>query len=152
MWEGGIREPAVAWWPGHIAAGRTIDAPAWTVDLRSTFAALSGADATVTDGASLAPLLLKGEPPAPRAFYWPFPGYGVQEAVREGDWKLVRTAMGERKRAWENEEGWKLFDLAKDPKETTDVAAAHPDIVERLAAIATREFIASEQFPMWREE
>jgi arylsulfatase len=152
VWEGGIREPAVAWWPGHIAAGRTIDAPAWTVDLRSTFAALAGADATVTDGASLAPLLMKDEPPAPRALYWPFPGYGTQEAVREGSWKLVRTGMAQRKRAWEPEEGWQLYDLAKDPKETTDVAAAHPDIVERLAAIATREFIASEQFPMWREE
>ena len=152
VWEGGIRVPGIAWWPGHIEGGRAIDTPAWTVDLRSTFAALACADATVTDGASLGPLLLEGQPPAPRALYWPFPGYGAQEAVREGNWKLVRTGMAQRKRAWEAEEGWQLYDIAKDPKETTDVAASHPDVVERLAAIATREFIASEQFQMWREE
>ena len=51
-----------------------------------------------------------------------------------------------------DDEGWKLFDLAKDPKETNDVAAQHPDVVERLAAIATREFMPSEAFPLWRDE
>ena len=152
VWEGGIREPCIAWWPGHVAAGRTIDTAAWSVDLRATLASLAGAPATVTDGADLAPLLLRGESPAPRAFYWPFPGYGVQEAVREGDWKLVRTGMAARKKAWSADEGWQLFDLARDPKETTDVAARHPDVVERLAAIATREFTPSDAFPLWREE
>ena len=152
VWEGGIRTPCVAWWPGKIGAGRTIDIPAWTVDLRATFASLAGAEASLTDGADLAPLLLRGDEPPARAFYWPFPGYGCQEAVREGDWKLVRTVMAERKRAWADDEGWKLFDLAKDPKETTDIAAQHPDVVERLAAIATREFTPSEAFPIWRDE
>ena len=60
--------------------------------------------------------------------------------------------MAERKRVWADDEGWKLFDLAKDPKETNDVAAQHPDVVERLAAIATREFTPSEAFPIWRDE
>jgi len=152
VWEGGIREPFVAWWPGKIAAGRVVDTPAWTVDLRATFASLAGAEASITDGANLTPLLLRGEAPAPRALYWPFPGYGCQEAVREGDWKLVRTGMAQRKRAWADDEGWKLFDLAKDPKESTDVAAQHPEVVERLAAIATREFTPSEAFAQWRDE
>ena len=152
VWEGGIREPCIAWWPGHVAAGRTIDTPSWTVDFRATFDSLAGASAVVTDGEDLMPLLLRGQEPAPRALYWPFPGYGCQEAVREGQWKLVRTAMAQRKRAWEPEEGWKLFDLAADPAETTDVASKHPEIVARLAAIATREFTPSDTFAFWREE
>ena len=152
VWEGGIREPCIAWWPGHVAAGRTIDTPSWTVDFRATFDSLAGASAVVTDGEDLMPLLLRGQEPAPRALYWPFPGYGCQEAVREGQWKLVRTAMAQRKRAWEPEEGWKLLDLAADPAETTDVASKHPEIVARLAAIATREFTPSDTFAFWREE
>ena len=129
-----------------------IDTPAWTVDLRTTFASLAGAEASLTDGADLSPLLLRGEKPPARAFYWPFPGYGCQEAVREGDWKIVRTGMAQRKRGWTDDEGWKLFDLARDPQETTDVAAEHPDLVERLAAIATREFTPDDAFPQWRGE
>ena len=152
VWEGGIRVPCVAWWPGRIAAGRTIDAPAWTVDFRATFAALSGADRSVTDGEDLAPLLLHGEHLPQRAFYWPFPGYGCQEAVREGPWKLVRTAMGQRKRAWADDEGWQLFDLEKDPRETTDLAPGHPEVVARLAAVASREFTPSADFVFWRED
>jgi arylsulfatase A-like enzyme len=152
VWEGGIRVPGIAWWPGRIDAGRVIDTPAWTVDLRATIASLSGAPAAVTDGADLAPLLLRNQAPAERAFYWPFPGYGGQEAVREGDWKLVRTGMAQRKRAWADDEGWKLFDLARDPQETTDLAPEHPDVVKRLAAIATREFTPNDAFPLWRGE
>lgn len=157
VWEGGLRVPCVAWWPGHIGAGRTIDAPAWAVDLRATLASLAGADAsgasgTVSDGTNLCDLLLRGAAPASRALYWPFPGYGGQEAVCEGDWKLVRTGMAARKRAWAVDEGWQLFDLAADPRETTDVAARHPEIVERLAAIAAREFTPSAGFAFWRED
>jgi arylsulfatase len=152
VWEGGIRTPCVAWWPGKISAGRTVDTPAWTVDLRATFASLAGAEASLTDGADLSPLLLRGEKPPARAFYWPFPGYGCQEAVREGDWKIVRTGMAQRKRGWTDDEGWKLFDLARDPNESTDVAAQHPEVVGRLAAIATRELTPSEAFPLWRAD
>jgi len=129
-----------------------VDTPAWTVDLRATIASLAGAPATVTDGADLAPLLLRNQAPAVRAFYWPFPGYGGQEALREGNWKLVRTGLVQRKRAWADDEGWKLFDLARDPQETTDVAAEHPEVVERLAALAAREYTPNDAFPQWRGE
>jgi arylsulfatase len=151
IYEGGIRVPGIACWPGRIAP-RTTDVPAWTVDLRSTFDALAGVDWPVTDGCDLTPLFFNGHAPQRLCFYWPFPGYGGQEAVREGNWKLVRTAMAQRKRAWASNEGWELFDLARDPQETTDVAAEHPDVVERLSAIATREFTPNDAFRQWREE
>ena len=151
VYEGGIRVPGIACWPGRIAPGTT-DAPAWTVDLRSTFDALAGVELSVTDGCDLTPLFFNGHAPQRLCFYWPFPGYGGQEAVREGNWKLVRTGMAQRKRAWADDEGWQLFDLARDPQETTDVAAQHPEVVKRLAAIATREYTPNDAFRLWREE
>ena len=152
VYEGGLRVPGIAWWPGRIAPGRVIDAPAWTVDFRATFGTLAGAPTRQTDGVDLVPLLIENHAPQRAFLYWPFPGYGGQEAVREGDWKLVRTGTRQRKRASADGEGWMLFDLARDPQETTDVAAEHPDVVERLAAIATREFTPNDAFPQWRGE
>ncbi len=150
VWEGGLRVPCVAWWPSRIAAGATIDDPAWTVDLRATFSALSGAAPRPSDGRDLTALLLDGDPLPTRAFYWPFPGYGGQEAVREGDWKIVRTGLRQRKIAAGDLEGWQLFDLASDPNETTDLVAAHLEIVARLAVLARKSYEPSERFPLNR--
>ncbi len=152
VWEGGIRVPCIAWWPHRIAAGATIDDPAWTVDLRSTFGALADAATPASDGRDLAALLLDGTPLPTRALYWPFPGYGGQEAVREGDWKIVRTGLRQRKTATADLEGWQLFDLARDPNETTDLAAVHPEVVARLALLARRSYEPSERFPLNRAD
>jgi arylsulfatase A len=148
VWEGGIRVPCVAWWPQRVAAGATIDSPAWTVDLRATVGALADAPTPPSDGRDLTALLLDGDPMPTRALYWPFPGYGGQEAVREGDWKIVRTGLRQRKTAAADLEGWQLFNLAEDPNETADVAATHPDIVARLAGIASDSYEPSERFPL----
>ncbi|MCX5651200.1 MAG: sulfatase-like hydrolase/transferase [Planctomycetota bacterium] len=148
VWEGGVRVPCIAWWPHRIAAGATIDDPAWTVDLRATFGALADAPTPPSDGRDLAGLLLDGDQLPTRALYWPFPGYGGQEAVREGDWKIVRTGPRQRKTAAADLDGWQLFDLARDPNETTDVAATHPDIVARLAGIASNSYEPSARFPL----
>ena len=154
VWEGGIRVPCIASWPRHIDAGRVIDTPAWTVDLRATLNAfaLTTSDGE-TDGVNLVPLLLHSEPVAPRALYWPFAGYGGQQAVREGDWKIVRRSLDARAKKPNATpltalEGWELFDLAHDPNETTDLASTHPEIVARLAAIATTEHTQSQTFPI----
>ena len=150
VWEGGIRVPAIAWWPGRIAGGTTTDAPAWSPDLRATFAALAGGPVSATDGIDLSSLLLHGEPLPTRALYWPFPGYGGQEAVREGDWKLVRRDLAKTAKEGAPLPAWQLYDLARDPNESTDVAAAHPDVVARLAAAADRAFEQSTAFPLAR--
>ena len=154
VWEGGIRVPCIASWPRHIDAGRVIDTPAWTVDLRATLNAFARTTSDgETDGVNLVPLLLHSEPVAPRALYWPFAGYGGQQAVREGDWKIVRRSLDARAKKPNATpltalEGWELFDLAHDPNETTDLASTHPEIVARLAAIATTEHTQSQTFPI----
>jgi len=148
VYEGGVRVPGIACWPGHIPAHRTIDAPAWTVDFRATFGALAGVPAQPTDGVDLVPLLLKGRAPDRAFLYWPFPGYGGQEAVRASDWKIVRTGMKAAANSGAPLPAWQLYDLAADPAELIDLAAQHPEIVARLAAIADREYAASERFPL----
>jgi len=150
VWEGGIRVPGIAWWPGRVTAGTVTDTPAWTVDLRATFNALAGRTVPATDGVDLTGLLLRGNAPQQRPLYWPFPGYGGQEAVREGDWKLVRRDLAKAAKEGTQAPAWQLFDLARDPKETTDLASAHPDVVTRLAAIADREYAESQRFPLAR--
>ena len=160
VWEGGIRVPCIAWLPGRIAAGSTIDTPAWTVDLRATLAGLAGArsvaaegssaDGIGRDGVDLCGLLLRGDALPERVLYWPFPGYGGQEAVRDGDWKIVRRDLAKAAKDGQPQPAWQLFDLARDPKETADLAARHPEVVARLAALADREYRASELFPLAR--
>ncbi len=150
VWEGGIRVPCVAWWPAHIAAARVIDEPAWTVDLRASFAAFASAKAPNCDGVDLNALLLNDTPLAPRTLYWPFPGYGGQQAVREGNWKLVRRDLAAKAKSGRvaSTEHWQLYDLASDPHETTDVAAQHKDVVTRLALYASTHYDASAEFPL----
>jgi len=148
VWEGGIRVPGIACWPGRIPAGKTTDVPAWSVDLRATFDALAGVTANGTDGCDLGPLLFEGHAPTREFFYWPFPGYGGQEAVREGNWKLVRVGMNTAAKNGAPRPAWQLYDLANDPKETRDVSASHPSVVARLAAMAAREYTPSERYPL----
>lgn len=130
LFEGGLRVPFIARWPGRIAAGRTCDHLGYFPDVLPTLAELAGAECPAAiDGVSFVPTLLgeeaAGRKQARHAFlYWESPG---NVAVRMGAWKAVRG----RKR-----EDWKLFDLAKDISETTDVAAANPAVVKRMAALA----------------
>src|SRR6185503_7887986 len=95
LYEGGLRVPLLVRWPGRIAAGAVIDAPVINTDWTQTLLELAGLPAAEgLDGISTARLLTKGEPPAPRAFFWHFPHYTNQGgrpggAVRRGDWKLI---------------------------------------------------------------
>ena len=131
LYEGGLRIPAIAHWPGHVAAGRVSQHLGYFPDLLPTFAELAGAEIPKdTDGLSLVPELL-GEQAAGRKqeqhryLYWEI---GAQTAVRMGDWKALRK--GGEKGAWE------LYDLAKDISETTSVAAQRPEVLAQLKAFA----------------
>jgi arylsulfatase A-like enzyme len=124
LYEGGIRVPMIASWPGVIRAGGTSDYAAAHWDWFPTFAELAGLPApTGIDGLSLVRALRGQSQPAHDFMYWEFHERGFQQAVRMGTWKAVRLAKG---RALE------LYDLSTDSRETTDVAAAHPDIVEKM--------------------
>ena len=125
LYEGGIRVPMIARWPGHIAAGRASD-QVWTFwDFLPTAAELAGAMAPAgLDGISVLPTLLgKGEQKQHDFLYWEFHERGFQQAVRMGDWKAVRSAWAEP---------LELYDLRTDLAEKHNVAGQHVEIVDRI--------------------
>jgi arylsulfatase A-like enzyme len=128
-WEGGMREPAIAWWPGTIPAGSVCSEVAGTIDFLPTFARLAGAkvpDDRVIDGKDIWPLLAGKEgATSPHEAYYYFRGNGLQ-AVRSGKWKL---RLGGKKADT-------LYDLRADISEQNNVADEHPEVVERLAKLA----------------
>jgi arylsulfatase A-like enzyme len=145
--EGGMRVPCIAWWPGRIPAGSETGAVAGTIDLLPTFAKLAGAvlppDRTI-DGRDISPLLLQPAGAAsPHEAYFYYRGLGL-EAVRSGDWKLVfrrqrweelpyQRTEGEDPNAWVEAA---LYNLREDIGESTDVIAEYPEIARKLRALA----------------
>lgn len=155
LYEGGFRSPCVVRWKGKIQAGGTSDRVTGFEDWMSTLAELAGAKdkgPTRTDGISFAPTLL-GEKQAEREFlYREFPGYGGQQMLRMGEWKLVRmnlepkNAKGKKARPGPQTE--ELFNIGSDPGETTDVAKEHPEIVAKMRAVMATQHTNSADFPM----
>jgi arylsulfatase A-like enzyme len=129
-WEGGMREPAVAWWPGQIAPGGVSCELASTLDLLATVHALLGLPLPqdrVLDSYDLTPVLL-GTGPAARQLMFFYRGYRLM-AVRKGPWKLhLVTQPGYGGQAQEHDPPL-LYQLEHDPGERFDVAAAHPAVV-----------------------
>lgn len=126
VFEGGIRVPTIAFWPGQLKPG-TFDSPAHIVDWMPTFCDLAGHSPERDlkwDGQNLWPQLIGATSPAPRKLYWQGPNFR-SKAVRVGDWKLTAQQAG---KAW-NEE---LFDLANDPNEKTNLATSKPDKLAEL--------------------
>lgn len=146
-YEGGVREPTIAWWPGRIAPGSMCDAVAGNIDLLPTFVRLAGGTVPTDrkiDGADLSPLLLGEAKESPRACHYLFNGNRL-EAVRSGPWKLAvapqQEHTGKEKPAAAGAKVPfvpKLYDLAHDLGETTDVAADHPAEVKRLQEFAAQ--------------
>jgi arylsulfatase A len=125
MYEGALRQAAFAWWPGTIPAGRVTDEPWAFWDLLPTFAELGGADLPEgykTDGHSLVEFFKGGPAPNRDYFYWELHEKDSIQAIRWQDWKAVRASSGGP---------IELFDLKADPSETRDLAADHPDLVEK---------------------
>ncbi len=128
-WDGGMRVPAIARWPGRIDPGRTSDALATSMDLMPTFAALAGAELPADrpiDGRDLSPVLFDDGPSQHESFVL----YFMDDlcAVRAGEWKLHVARDGQPV--------CELYDLSIDVGETTDVAAENPGVVERLSVVA----------------
>lgn len=151
-YEGGFRVPCIVRWPGKIAAGTTSDFVSGFEDWLPTLLDLAGEKAALPaggDGLSIAPTLL-GQKQAARPFlYRESPGYGGQQAVRMGDWKLVRQKLNPgHKQKNPPPPTTELYNLAEDPSEQNDVAASHPDIVAKLVAIAKEQHTKSDLFPI----
>ena len=139
VYEGGIRVPMIARWPGRVPEGATNDRPGALWDLLPTFADVAGTDAPDDmDGVSLWPAL-QGEASGPGSspeaafgerppLYWEY--YGLcngQQAVRMGRWKAVRMNAGTPGRA-----RIELYDLEKDPAESNNVAPERPRVAQTM--------------------
>jgi arylsulfatase A-like enzyme len=132
--EGGVREPTLAWWPGHIRAGSSCDAVAANFDFLPTFVKLAGGtlpnDRRI-DGRDISPLLLGRSRKSPHEAFYYFQANKLQ-AVRSGPWKLVIVPRaGEKPDAGSTFQPL-LYNLNAEIGERTDVAAEHPEVVRRM--------------------
>ena len=131
LWEGGLRVPCVARWPGHVPAGRTSDEFLTTLELMPTFAAASGAKVPaglVLDGYDMLPVL-QGNAASPRKeMFWEFRG---QKAARVGNHKWI-----------DSDKAKGLYDLTADPGEETDLSSIKPEIAANIAS----------RWTAWREQ
>jgi arylsulfatase A-like enzyme len=152
LYEGGIRVPLVARWPGQIEEGRTTDHVSAFWDILPTFSEIAGATTPKgLDGISFVPTLLgKAGQTSHKYLYWEFPakGYGGQQALRMGKWKAIRQNMLRRDgTATANAMVTQLYDLDGDPGETTNVAAENPQIVKEVEEMMDSAHEPSELFP-----
>ncbi len=138
LFEGGIRLPAIISWPGHLPAGQVRDQVAHGCDWLPTVAELCRVKTpTVTlAGKSLVPVIESASAPTPHeVLHWQ---QGKQWAVREGDWKLICNVRNDSDDGLPlSKQDLSLFlsNIAKDPGETTNLAAEQPGIVERLTSL-----------------
>jgi arylsulfatase A-like enzyme len=124
VWEGGIRVPAIVKWPGRIAAGSVSDQPAITFDWSASIVAAAGGTVPAGyEGIDVLPILEGRAPKVSRTFYWrSAPNSNrAQQAVRDGDWKLVVDANH-----------MLLFNVHDDISERHDLTYQRQDIVRRL--------------------
>jgi len=130
-WEGGMREPGIAWWPGKIKAGTVNRELACSMDLFNTCLTLAGVPIPadrVIDGVDMTPMLL-GKGPGQRNLMIYYNGDEVY-AIRKGPYKVhFTTFAGYSKEPPEKQDPPLLFDLPHDPGERFDIAAEHPEVV-----------------------
>ena len=130
VWEGGIRVPGLASWPGTIEPGVLRD-PVHVVDWLPTLAALTGQIwPHPTDGIDLLPALLEGDPLPERDLYWTWRPRTNRWALRRGRWKIVHYG----KEVPDEPSDWVLHDLESDPAEEVDLAAARPEVLAGMHA------------------
>lgn len=142
VWEGGVRVTWMAQWKGRVPGGRVVHDPVIQLDVLPT--ALAAAEAAKPevelDGVNLLPLLEgKADKLAPRELYFRF---GVQHAVRQGDWKLVKAAKDMEPM---------LVNLSTDPGEQKDLSAENPAKKAELTALFDK-WNASMQPPRWEDQ
>jgi len=135
-----MREPTIAWWPGHIPPRTVSDAVTGGIDLLPTFVKLAGGSIPIDnriDGVDILPLLLGQTKQSPRGVQYYFDGEQLQ-AVRQGAWKMAIVPQREQNHPQGQTQPKsqppfpKLYNLDSDVGENNDVAAAHPEVIEHL--------------------
>lgn len=136
VYEGGIRVPMIARWPGKIKAGSITDHPSAQYDVLATLC--DAADIPTpedTDGISFLPTLLdRGNQQQHTFLYFEYPEKGGQVAVRMNKWKGVKTNLRS-----DPDNPWELYDLHEDRFEAANVAGEHPDVLRQLDKIVRQE-------------
>jgi arylsulfatase A-like enzyme len=129
LYEGGIRVPTIAWWPGKIAANTATDHLSAFWDVYPTVAELTGQEIhDSVDGISFLPTLLGKEGQQEHDYlYWEFHEKNGRQAIRKGDWKLVRYDVFSPEKITTE-----LYNIAEDPSETMNVAKEKQEITEEL--------------------
>ena len=150
LYEGGIRVPLIAKWPGKIEAGSVSDQRTgfedWMITLHDLIDAKTPLDLE-HDGFNITPDLLGQKNSQRPMLYREFSGYGGQQAVWMGKWKGIRQKMI---RKGKNHDPLKIevFDLSKDESESDDLATKHPDVVNQIKDIMEKEHTPSPYFPI----
>jgi arylsulfatase A-like enzyme len=142
MYEGALRQAAIAWWPGQVPAGRVTDEPWAFWDFLPTAVELAGAKLPAgmkTDGHSLVSFLKGGEAPKRDYFYWELHEGKAIQAIRFGDWKAVRN--GPKSKV-------ELYDLSRDPGEKNDLAGTNPELVARAVDLMKKARVDDPAWPM----
>ena len=143
MYEGALRQAALAWCLGTVTAGRVDDSPWAFWDLMPTFVELSNAtppEGYETDGKSLLSYFKGGDAPERDYFYWELhPGTKAIQAARFGKWKAVQLG---------NDKPLEIYDLATDSSEKNNLAESKPELVEKAKAIFKEAHRADPNWPL----
>ncbi|MFC2115671.1 arylsulfatase [Bacteroidota bacterium] len=147
LYEGGIRVPTIASWPGTIQEGSYTNHISAFWDVFPTVAELTGQEIDDSvDGISFLPVLLGNENPEEHEYlYWEFHEKGGRQALRKGDWKLVRYNVFDPEQTTTE-----LFNLKLDPGEQANLADEKPLIADELLKILQSVRVESENFPFSR--
>ena len=146
LYEGGIRVPFIACWPGVVEPGTRTDHISAFWDFLPTAADLPGVEPEApTDGISYLPTLTgRGEQPEHDYLYWEFHEQDGRQAIRRGDWKAVRYNVSKGG-------GIQLYNLAEEPGETRDLAAEYPEMVREFDALMHSSRTESKLFHFGRK-
>ena len=143
LYEGGIRVPTIARWPGRIKPGSVTEHVSAFCDWLPTFAEMLGVrSGSDTDGISILPTILgnPGEQKDHDHLYWEYSG---KQAVRRGEWKAYRKSV---------DSPLELYNLEDDIAEQHDLAGQRPDVVNEMADIMMAARVESELFPLKRRK
>ncbi len=142
LYEGALRQAALARWPGKIPAGRLSHEPWAFWDFLPTAAELADAKVPAelkTDGLSLVSFLKGGPAPKRDYFYWELHEAQSLQAVRWGDWKAVRNGPQAQV---------EIYDLKADAAERNNLAVAHPELVEKALALFKEAHVEDPDWPL----
>jgi len=147
LYEGGIRVPLIAHWPGKIKTGRVSDHPSAFWDMMPTFTQIAGIDAPENcDGISILPTLLGKKTQKKHEYlYWEFSPQGGKQAILKDNWKAIRLNVAENKKS-----KIQLYNLNKDIGENNNVADSQPQIVAEMKEIFKNARTVNKNFKLFK--